>query len=179
MTYGVYFHSIFIPGHKFVVEIANSYQIWNLEITLVLKLTILMGISKSCICLYFSILTTNLCPGMKIEWEIYPICQCLEHVLKIFQIRWVCAKKINNNPCTFLVLKVASAQSILMIYDIYLVEKIHDGIFYLHPNIYWWKKNSNRYINQQKCFWDTTTIYLRHFNFQLSLLMKIAEIMSR
>ena len=100
-------HSIFIPGHKFVVEIANSYQIWNLEITLVLKLTILMGISKSCICLYFSILTTNLCPGMKIEWEIYPICQCLEHVLKIFQIRRICAKKIDNNPCTFLVPKVA------------------------------------------------------------------------
>ena len=44
---------------------------------------------------------------MKIEWELYPIYQYLEHVVKIFQIRRVCAKKINDNPCIFLVSKVA------------------------------------------------------------------------
>ena len=43
---------------------------------------------------------------MKIKWEIYPICQFLEPVLKIFQIRQV-HKKIDNNSCTFFVSKVA------------------------------------------------------------------------
>ena len=65
------------------------------------------GISKIFICIGFSILILNLCLVMKIEWELYPICQYLEHVVKIFQIRRVCAKKIDNNPCTFLVSKVA------------------------------------------------------------------------
>ena len=39
---------------------------------------------------------------MKTEWELYPICQLLEPELKIFQIRQVCAKKIDNDPWTFL-----------------------------------------------------------------------------
>ena len=43
----------------------------------------------------------------KIELEKCPISQCLDVIPKLFQIRRVCAKKIDNNPCTHLVSKVA------------------------------------------------------------------------
>ena len=43
----------------------------------------------------------------KIEWEKYPISQILDVKSKLFQIRRVCAKIIDNNPYPFLVSKVA------------------------------------------------------------------------
>ena len=43
----------------------------------------------------------------KIELEKCPISQCLDVIPKLFQIRRVCAKKIDNNPSNFWVSKVA------------------------------------------------------------------------
>ena len=43
----------------------------------------------------------------KIEWEKCPISQFLDVIPKLFQIRQVCVKIIDNNPYPFLVSKVA------------------------------------------------------------------------
>ena len=43
----------------------------------------------------------------KIEWKKCPISQFLDVIPKLFQIRRVCAKIIDNNPYLFLVSKVA------------------------------------------------------------------------
>ena len=90
-----------------------SYQNWkrlsNIEFRnhLGVEFLEMKGISKFFICIDFSTLMENLCLVMKIEWKLYPIRQYLEHVVKIFQIRRVCAKKIDDNLCTFVVLKGA------------------------------------------------------------------------
>ena len=100
-------HSIFITKHKFAIKIEKKLSNVEFRYHLGVKFLEMKGISKIFICLDFPILIANLCLVMKIEWELYPICQFLVPVLKIFQIRRVCAKKIDNNPSNFWVSKVA------------------------------------------------------------------------
>ena len=55
----------------------------------------------------FSILIENLGSVTKTEWKKCPISQFLGLDFELFQIKQVCAKKIENNPRTHLVSKVA------------------------------------------------------------------------
>ena len=71
---------------------------------------------------------------MKTEWEKGPICQFLQSALKIFQIiRLVCGKKIDNNPYTYLVSKIAYFDSYdqykLCFQIIFSVDKILKFVF--------------------------------------------------
>ena len=77
----------------------------------------LFGISKSCICLDVSISIANLCSVMKVEWKLCPMCQFLEYILKIFQMRQLCTKKLIIIHALFLASKVT-------FYSIYYLYKL-------------------------------------------------------
>ena len=100
-------HSVFFNKHKFLIKIEKYYQIWNFEIDYFITLWNSRKILKFHNWQVFSILIRNFCSLAKTEWKKYPVYQLLESALKSFQIRRFWIKKIDNNPCHFLVSKVA------------------------------------------------------------------------
>ena len=62
---------------------------------------------KIYVCYHFLILVKDSYSLTKFEWEICPKSQFLMQKVKLFQIKRICAKKINNKPWLILVPKVA------------------------------------------------------------------------
>ena len=99
---------IFITGHKFVVEIANCYQIWNLEITLLLNLTILLAGNFKILYLFsFSISITNCCS----------VIQLREKYMSIFGTRQFSGSCLYKLWVFFLSISIACLGHVLLLYS--------------------------------------------------------------
>ena len=102
LTYGVCFPLNFCHWTQICCQNCKLFSYMKFKNHLGAISDKLLGISKSWMYLDLSILITKLCSAMKIEWEIYSICQYFENVLKITQ-KDDFTQKIDYNQRTFLV----------------------------------------------------------------------------